>query len=42
MIETYSRKYVAPESVTFFENTMSIVNLKNELKYKETHRVQIS
>ena len=35
MIETYSRKYVAPESVTFFENTMSIVNLKNELKYKE-------
>lgn len=35
MIETYSRKYVAPESVTFFQNTMSIVNLKNELKYKE-------
>lgn len=35
MIETYSRKYVAPESVTFFENTMNIVNLKNELKYKE-------
>ena len=35
MIETYSRKYVAPESVTFFKNTMSIVNLKNELKYKE-------
>lgn len=34
-IEIYSQKYIAPESIDFFRQTMDIDNLKNELKHKE-------
>lgn len=34
-IKLYLENYVAPESTSFFKQTMAIENLKKELKYKE-------